>query len=570
MSLKHLLSALSLASLSAANFPRLDLRADATIKWSTCDPKAFNTTLTSDCANFTVPLDYTSPNATETIVLELARIKAPIQPAKGTILLNFGGPGSPGRSELAGQASTLLALSGNEYNLAAFDPRATANTIPEICFKTQSEQRDFIKAQTWYDLNGTTLASMWKRATVNSDMCYEAHKKTQPFVGTAFVARDLISVVDALGEDGMLRYWGFSYGTTLGATVAAMFPDRIDKLVIDGVQNPHQYYHANADYEEWTDSDRVFAEVFRSCEAAGPKACPMAVGNLTAVQMETAAWNIAEKLKTAPIPVNGSAPLDYTVMRGFFAYAVYGPSTWPSLSALLTFVASNQTNSPEFVKTYNAMYKGLILGPLPIYPALYAIHCSDRIPRLQTVDEFRPVQARLSKTSKVMDGASTDLSMVCAQWKTDAVERYLGDFHAKTKNPILVASNKYDGHTPLVSAHNVSSGFAGSGLLVVNGFGHTTLSQPSICTIKNTAAYWHNGTFPAKDFVCDVDGAPYSNYSWKDAINAVYGVKSNNSGQGAPGSQTPPPTNGGGIVDYKASNLVSATVISVLVGLTLL
>ncbi len=39
---------------------------------------------------------------------------------------------------------------------------------------------------------------------------------------------------------------GFSYGTTLGVTVAAMFPDRIDKVILDGVQNPHEYYHAQA------------------------------------------------------------------------------------------------------------------------------------------------------------------------------------------------------------------------------------------------------------------------------------------------------------------------------------
>lgn len=43
-----------------------------------------------------------------------------------------------------------------------------------------------------------------------------------------------------------LRTTGFSYGTTLGATVAAMFPDRIDKMVLDGVQNPHDYYHSPA------------------------------------------------------------------------------------------------------------------------------------------------------------------------------------------------------------------------------------------------------------------------------------------------------------------------------------
>ena len=39
---------------------------------------------------------------------------------------------------------------------------------------------------------------------------------------------------------------GFSYGTTLGATAAAMFPDKIERMIIDGVQNPHEYYHAHS------------------------------------------------------------------------------------------------------------------------------------------------------------------------------------------------------------------------------------------------------------------------------------------------------------------------------------
>ena len=35
---------------------------------------------------------------------------------------------------------------------------------------------------------------------------------------------------------------GFSYGTVLGATTAAMFPEKIDKMVLDGVVNSHQWY----------------------------------------------------------------------------------------------------------------------------------------------------------------------------------------------------------------------------------------------------------------------------------------------------------------------------------------
>lgn len=35
---------------------------------------------------------------------------------------------------------------------------------------------------------------------------------------------------------------GFSYGTALGTTVAAMFPDRMDKIVLDGNLNPSEYW----------------------------------------------------------------------------------------------------------------------------------------------------------------------------------------------------------------------------------------------------------------------------------------------------------------------------------------
>lgn len=61
-------------------------------------------------------------------------------------------------------------------------------------------------------------------------------------MGTAFVARDMMQIVDALKEDGLLRYWGVSYGTVLGATAVAMFPDRMDKVILDGVVNAEEYY----------------------------------------------------------------------------------------------------------------------------------------------------------------------------------------------------------------------------------------------------------------------------------------------------------------------------------------
>lgn len=89
--------------------------ATTVVQWGICTDD-FGSLLPVDCGTLLVPLDYTvTSNATYT--LDLLRVPATVQPAKGSIVLNFGGPGEVGRSTLAGYAPLLQAWVFHVYNL---------------------------------------------------------------------------------------------------------------------------------------------------------------------------------------------------------------------------------------------------------------------------------------------------------------------------------------------------------------------------------------------------------------------------------------------------------------------
>jgi hypothetical protein len=189
----------------------------ANIQWGPCDPSLAasipysvppgwdNTTY--DCANYTVPLDYTEQSSAG-LILELLRLPARKQPNNGSILLNFGGPGENGRATLLSEAVQLQSMSGYNHDLIAFDPRGTVNTMPVVCLNASEQAIVAIEFPTYSNVSDTAVGEVWASNTIYDAVCDERIGNISTLVGTAFVARDLMAVVDALNEDGLLRYWG--------------------------------------------------------------------------------------------------------------------------------------------------------------------------------------------------------------------------------------------------------------------------------------------------------------------------------------------------------------------------
>lgn len=89
---------------AAALSPRGDDSEGKEIKWGECD---FEAALPIECGSLEVPLDYTNPDA-GTLDLSLSKLAAVEGESKGSILINFGGPGFEGVETLGKTGPQLL------------------------------------------------------------------------------------------------------------------------------------------------------------------------------------------------------------------------------------------------------------------------------------------------------------------------------------------------------------------------------------------------------------------------------------------------------------------------------
>ncbi|OBT82119.1 hypothetical protein VE02_09462 [Pseudogymnoascus sp. 03VT05] len=356
---------------------------------------------------------------------------------EGSVFFNFGGPGFPARNTLVGSGAKFLAATGGDFDLITFDPRGTGNTIPFNCTDDPTELfalSDGFTIGTVSEVDGSNFA----HAKQVSSVCATYHQDIGPFIGTADFANDLISAVEAIEGDKMLRFWGISYGTTVGSTVAAMYPDWIDRIVLDAVQNVHEYYNSPATYQQWERSDTTFSGIWSTCFDAGPELCPLAASFANATELENAVWDMANSLKQHPINAgaNESVIINYPKMRSFFAQNLYRTVGWPSAAAIIKLLLKGNTGG-DLLAILNPIFTNRPAETLPdglASAALLGIQSSDARSRSDSLEELQPALDRLRNTSRDMGDMSSLTAMSCATWKFDNKHRYDGAWENLTTN----------------------------------------------------------------------------------------------------------------------------------------
>ncbi|KAF2145297.1 uncharacterized protein K452DRAFT_316367 [Aplosporella prunicola CBS 121167] len=486
------------------------------IQWGPCaeDLTALDDTLPIMCGNLSVPLDYSVSNSSKTLKLELVKLPAQSKTSSGSILLNFGGPGEASDENFVGLAPKLQFMTGGHHDLITFNPRGTGKTLTFSCYEDPSDGYVAAGPLKAGNSSDTAPGEIWASASVFADDCRAEAEEIGSLIGTSFVARDMMEIVNALGENG-LKYWGFSYGTLLGATVAAMFPDRMDKIVLDGVVNWHEYWDSY-NLEMLTDADKTFRSLLDGCIAVGED-CALVKGrpNVTAVELEESIFDFLEDLKYSPIAHNGQI-LDYTTAKFFLFNTLYKPIQWPEITTILNEIIRGDVSYVLDILIPKS--KSSTVSSFSSSDALHGIQLGDSKARTSDLTDIGPALTQLADLSKLAGDLLFFRTMATAQWQMAASERYRGDYHVKTKNPVLFIGNTFDPVTPLVSAHNVSSDFEGSVVLEHNGHGHTSMGQESLCTVKAIQAYFLNGTLPKPGSVCEVDIPLWSNLTWIDLL----------------------------------------------------
>jgi pimeloyl-ACP methyl ester carboxylesterase len=494
-------------------------RAKPGVTWKPCPELNEQITLLNgvqgaafDCAHMDVPLDYTDLHS---VPLELAlfKVNATEEPRLGSVMINFGGPGGTGAQNLPAWAAQMAANIGPQWDLVSWDPRGTGKTIPFDCGISPAELAAG-NAITRRKLDAPRLASGnltdyflsdgWDLAGAEADVCYKATNETGQYVGTAFTARDLINIAGALNEDGLLRYYGWSYGTVLGAYTAAMFPEKIDRMVLDGNLDPEDYRAGH--YGDFLrDADKAFDGFMQECFDNKAKCALAQYANATRVgDLYEAVNTLLDSLNTTDY--YSQSFTDASLLASAIYTGLYYPGTWPTLAGQIVSylngtAPSNTTASP----LPNSTAEPYDLGA---NWSVFGIRAGDAMWRIKDAGEYLPrVEYQQSISSFSLSYTALWPS---ARWKTNAKERFTGSFQGvKTRHGILFVNGEYDPVTPLAMAYRSSEGFEGSVVLPHNGYGHGVVVSPSACVAGHVQAYFKDGVLPESGSHCDPDSKPW-------------------------------------------------------------
>jgi len=430
---------------------------DQGLNWSDCNDGF-------ECAEIAAPLDWTSEDE-RYISIKLMRKEGTedLEP----ILINPGGPGSSAiswmRDGYEGIGSEYLR---SNFQVVAFDPRGVGESTPITCTD------DSIKDELLYGISQFEFGS-------DEDIAYSEQALRDfaescqltgiplGYFNTQQTARDMDLIRDLLGLE-KLNYLGFSYGTQLGATYTALFPDRVGKFVLDGAIDPNLDPSTKL-LGQVAGFDKALRAYLADC--LHWEFCPF-TGNVESAMAQISAFMLQRQEE--PLPTDGDRELGISATLAGIIVTLYSQASWDYLSqAFDDALAGDGTLMLWLADFYNDRDPagGYVSN---INEANYAINCADEAFGSEGEDRTEEILQ-----ASVVFGKYFAYPMdSCAGWPGGIGGVEL-DFTRTLSNGPLVIGTTGDPATPYEQAVALADLLDGASLLTLRGEGHTAYGTSS-------------------------------------------------------------------------------------------
>ncbi|GAA1544151.1 alpha/beta hydrolase [Actinomadura kijaniata] len=447
------------------------------VKWGEC---AGSLKGQAECAQVQVPLDHRKPNGRK-ISIAVSRVKATDRKNyQGVLLVNPGGPGGSGLAYSAGLKRWLTGVGHGavaaKYDIIGFDPRGVGSSKPALSCDPNFQN----PIRPDYVPSSRKEEEAWKaKSRAYARACAQKFGWLLPHMRTTDVARDVDAIRAALGQK-KINYYGFSYGTYLGATYATLFPQRVRRMVWDGNVNPKTVW-----YDAQLEQDKAFERNIKLWFAWVAKYDSLYKLGKTGKAVEAKYYALRAAAKKSPIGGKiGPSELDDIVLNAGYNTGYYIPfaqalSAWANKkdpAALLEFL--NPGGDDNGFAVYNA-----VQAADARWPRNWKVWHNDAV-------KLYKQGYRFNTWSNVWFNAPV------AYWPFQGGPALkLG---AKKLPGLLLVQSTLDAATPVAGGYEMHKTFPSSRLVAeLGGKTHSNTLNGNKCLDDKVAAYLDSGRLPA-------------------------------------------------------------------------
>ncbi|MEV6168528.1 alpha/beta hydrolase [Streptomyces sp. NPDC051954] len=459
-----------------ASAPRTaDTAHAAKLTWKKCGTTDYPTL---QCASLKVPLNHAKPHGRQ-ITLALSRVPHTAKKYQGPLLVNPGGPGGSGLTLAGFVASALPAAVAAQYDVIGFDPRGVGASKPALDCKPgyfNPVRPDSVPSTAAIEKANLVRAKSFAKA------CGEKYADLLPYINTISAVQDMDSIRSALGAK-RINYFGYSYGTYLGAVYGKLFPERVRRLVLDSIVDPTGVWYEDNIAQDHAFNDRH--QAFMAWVAKYDSTYELGT-DPAGIEAKWYAMRAALAKKPAGGKVGASELEDTFLPGGYFN------GYWPYLAeAFAAYV--NDKNADPLVEAYEN-FAAIDPAGDNGYSIYTSVQCRDA-DWPSDWNQWRKDNWAVYQKAPFMTWNNAWYNAPCAFWPTDSLDP-VNIANGKLP-PVLLFQATDDAATPYEGGATVHRLLRGSSLVVEQGGGNHGISlSGNACLDKYLAAYLTDGTVP--------------------------------------------------------------------------